>query len=275
MNEIKIKVQKEKLSEKPISKYLTGNFLENGFGRQVNGMWSEMIYNRSFLDKIPPYTWDMNVWWGFDNEHYNSSAPFWHSGYEEIDWEIVAPLHTYKKRTHGTDSFKGYDSLQVFFDGKAAEGGIMQKGIFIKSDETYDFSIFGGYGGGYETKVTPAIAGYEDMSEKIILERKDIKIILWEEENPSNIIFSETISFKNVQEQYDIEIAATGFTGRAAIAICFSWEGAIALSWCSMMPKKTVKGWRPDVLFCFVRHLLQLFAIRVVVLQASKIGRML
>ena len=40
-------VEKEWTKE-PAGRRIFGNFIESGFGRQVNGMWSEMLYNRAF-----------------------------------------------------------------------------------------------------------------------------------------------------------------------------------------------------------------------------------
>ena len=42
-------VEKEWTKE-PAGRRIFGNFIESGFGRQVNGMWSEMLYNRAFRD---------------------------------------------------------------------------------------------------------------------------------------------------------------------------------------------------------------------------------
>ena len=52
-----------KWTKEPISRDIFGNFIESGFGRQVNGMWSEMLYNRAFR-KVPEYkyaTWEWPV----------------------------------------------------------------------------------------------------------------------------------------------------------------------------------------------------------------------
>ena len=35
----------------PSSERIFGNFLESGIGRQITGIWSEMIQNRSFRPK--------------------------------------------------------------------------------------------------------------------------------------------------------------------------------------------------------------------------------
>lgn len=110
---IKIQVFEERTSSIPISKFITGNFIERGIGRQVDGMWSEMLYNRAFQENITPFkatAWEAMQ---LDREHYNKNAPFWHSGYEENDWELLNPGNSAKKRTHGEESFPlaGADAL--------------------------------------------------------------------------------------------------------------------------------------------------------------------
>src|SRR5450756_425733 len=73
---VSIKVTARRLSEVPIEHAVFGQFIEAGFGRQLEGMWAEMLYNRSF-QSVPPFsrwTWD---WLGLKPEAYNSAAPFW------------------------------------------------------------------------------------------------------------------------------------------------------------------------------------------------------
>ena len=55
----------ENWTQKPVDRRIFGNFIESGFGRQVNGMWSEMLYNRAFRDvpAIKIATWE---WLGLD-----------------------------------------------------------------------------------------------------------------------------------------------------------------------------------------------------------------
>ena len=48
IEQIKVEVTTNRTAETKISPYIYGNFIEAGFGRQVSGMWSEMIYNRGF-----------------------------------------------------------------------------------------------------------------------------------------------------------------------------------------------------------------------------------
>ena len=76
-----------KWTKEPVSRDIFGNFIESGFGRQVNGMWSEMLYNRAFR-KVPEYKYATWEWLGLEEPYYNENAPFWHSGYEERDWDL-------------------------------------------------------------------------------------------------------------------------------------------------------------------------------------------
>lgn len=49
--------------DQPVSDMLCSNFIELGFGFQVEGMWSEMLFNRSF-EKIPQLTPATYDWFG-------------------------------------------------------------------------------------------------------------------------------------------------------------------------------------------------------------------
>ena len=136
-NKAKATIETSRLSEYRISPYIFGNFVEAGFGRQVSGMWSEMIYNRSFeLPGTIVKFGDMEPtvqWWMFPKEMYNANAPFWHSGYEEIDWEVTDPALMTLSRIIGAESYKGLGSLQMTKPNEQ-RAGIRQKGIYIEAD---------------------------------------------------------------------------------------------------------------------------------------------
>ena len=57
------RVTPNRLNPTPVSRMLCGNFIEVGFGYQVEAMFSEMFYNRSFEKACPvtPATYD---WFG-------------------------------------------------------------------------------------------------------------------------------------------------------------------------------------------------------------------
>lgn len=46
-------VTPQEYADTPASKLLCGNFIEVGFGYQVENMWTEMFFNRSFEKAFP------------------------------------------------------------------------------------------------------------------------------------------------------------------------------------------------------------------------------
>ena len=65
--------------DQPVSDMLCSNFIELGFGFQVEGMWSEMLFNRSF-EKIPQLTPATYDWFGglhLTGQDWLRTAPTW------------------------------------------------------------------------------------------------------------------------------------------------------------------------------------------------------
>jgi alpha-L-arabinofuranosidase len=240
-----LRVTSERLSQVPISRFILGNFIESGFGRQTSGMWAEMLYNRSFQE-IPPYKRPTWGWLQLDTAYYNENAPFWHSGYEECDWELISPERSQRWHTHGSDTFKGLCSLVVSNDAEGQYAGIKQRGIHFQAGEEVRFSIFGGFAMGWGQKVSPSLAGLDPIDD-MALERRTVHIVLKEEGNEQNILFSHSLRFRCLQKQFELDILLPDYTGRAVLEIAFEWEGSLLLSWCSLMPQNNVKGWRADV----------------------------
>lgn len=241
---MKVSITEERTSEMPISKLITGNFIESGIGREVDGMWSEMIYNRTFQVDIPPFTTPVWGWLQMDKDYYNKNAPFWHSGYEEFDWELINSADTGLKRTHGEESFIGFNSLIIKNESEGTFTGVKQNGIYIKPGRTYHFSLFGGYYTGWGLKSSESLDGYPAVYQEL-LQTKKVSVCLVRE-GTRDTIFTRTLEFASTQQQYDMEITSGDFSGRATIEIGFRWKGKVVLSWCSMMPDDNVNGWRKE-----------------------------
>ena len=73
----------------PISPLLYGNFIELGYGLQVESMWSEMFFNRSF-EPFSPYKAINKAWFDLYNDERDpakgyerdwSGFDWYHSGY--------------------------------------------------------------------------------------------------------------------------------------------------------------------------------------------------
>ncbi|MFA6126180.1 MAG: hypothetical protein WC699_02650 [Bacteroidales bacterium] len=243
---VKIRITGERTSEIPISKLITGNFIESGIGREVDMMWSEMIYNRTFQVDIPAFKAPVWGWLQMDKEYYNRNAPFWHSGYEEHDWELINPVEAGMKRTQGEESFIGYNSLIMNNGSEGSYTGIKQKGIYIERGRTYRFSLFGGYYTGWGLKSSASLDGYPPVYQELLQTKK--ATVCFVSEVTRDTIFTRTLEFASTQQQFDMEFASGGFSGRAIVEIGFRWKGKVVLSWCSLMPGDNLNGWRKETI---------------------------
>ena len=191
-NKVRGTVETTRLSEYRTSPYIFGNFVEAGFGRQVSGMWSEMIYNRSFeLPETIIHFWDLEPtvqWWMFPKEMYNADAPFWHSGYEECDWEVTDPQLMTLSRIIGAESYKGLGSLQMTKPNEE-RAGIIQKGIYFEAGKSYAFDLLAGIRQTYP-KLTRSLPGYKPLDTEEI--RKPFELIIREEADPGHILFQQS-----------------------------------------------------------------------------------
>ena len=88
------KVTAAEYSREPLSPLLYGNFIELGYGLQVEAMYGEMLFNRSF-ERFLPYRSINKSWYDlyFDESHPEkgyekdwSKFDWYHSGYEHNSW---------------------------------------------------------------------------------------------------------------------------------------------------------------------------------------------
>ncbi len=215
----------------PAPKEIFGEFIESGFGRQVPGMWAEMIYNRSFRD-IPPYkraTWE---WLGLDKEHYGPEAPFWHSGYEEYDWEYIGNTKSYL--TCGTETHKGTTCRVLISRDADAVAGVKQEGIHLEAGREYIFRIYCRAG---HWKVSHGLNGFGKNVE--ISSERPVKIAIGDNEF--------IIDASGRTREHRIVFTAKT-TGVFPISITYNCEGDLILAYTSLMPSDNIKGWRADVI---------------------------
>jgi len=230
-----IKLTKMKNESKlPVNRDILGHFIESGFGRQVSGMWSEMIFNRAFR-KISPYTFPTWEWLGAEEPMYNDQAPYWHSGYEELDWEPVGSIEM--KATHGVNTFKGKQSLLV--ENSGGLNGLKQRGIYVEKDRAYQFQIFGSVQGSLRTAGLEGFEGHHHDADHRYITVRFIR-------DTNETEYQKVIAFEPTQSKKEFLFTAS-FTGRVSLEIMFDWQGAILLSWVSMMPADNMSGWRNDV----------------------------
>ena len=115
-------VTTEEYSQNPLSPILYGNFIELGYGLQVEAMYGEMLFNRSF-EHFLPYRDINKSWYDLyydDNDH--------DKGYEK-DWSLFDWYHSgYEyNASHGT-SIKYCDTEWLAYntDVKRDSGNVSQ-----------------------------------------------------------------------------------------------------------------------------------------------------
>lgn len=234
LNEVKI-TKAENQPKTPLSEYIFGNFMESGFASQISMMWSEMFYNRSFCKVTPKKapTWE---WLGFTEDMYNENAPFWHSGYEEHDWEFFGDNIKYDY-TLGTQTFKGKRSLHI--ENKGSKCGLRQAGLHFKKDKSYTLKVFGGVRG---DMLIAGLDGYAMSG----AEGADRTVTLSLTDSQGNVFWQRHVTMTVGQREYSFSVCAESDCV-ACFELSFEYEGGLYLSWVSLMPNDNMKGWRKEV----------------------------
>ena len=212
-------------TKRPAEKRIFGNFMESGFGRQIPGMWSEMIYNRAFR-KIPPYTEATWEWLGLDEEHYNENMPSWHSGYEEYDWEPVG--NPSLKHLIGTRTYKGTSALRVTNPAEGNLCGLKQKGIHLEEGREYRMLFQVGAEGSLSQAGLEGFGTTEHTAEQY----------------PFTITLGSlqhTIGIGTVTKKYEWCFTAPK-TETTELSLLFNWKGAAVFSSISLMPADARRG---------------------------------
>ena len=148
----------------PISGKLASNFIELGYGLQVEGMAAEMFFNRSF-EPFYPYRMINKLWYDLledENDHSSRCETDWrvfdwyHSGYEHNAWfafpgtaghQLIEDDSTFVIERSPTadvrigycdDACHGDHAMRVENNGDA-EGGLAQDGKYCFPAVTYTF----------------------------------------------------------------------------------------------------------------------------------------
>ena len=242
-------VTPQRINPTPVSDMLCGNFIEVGFGYQVEAMWSEMFYNRSF-EKAYPITDATYDWFGGWDVVGNdwSQQEWYHSGYMHPRWfacpaldrpESItpdcsfitekAPLYALTvQRVEG--GVHGKSSLSIHNFEAFRMCGVAQSGKYLSAGRTYHFS--GWLKNIGDGPVRAEIRFYPTARDTFAGE-------------PIAVLPLGEIGGEWARCEVDFENA--DFTGWATFAL-FITPGKLQADAFSLMPTDTVNGWRRDVI---------------------------
>ncbi len=242
-----LSVTPETYASTPISRLLCGNFIEVGFGYQVESMWTEMLYNRSFEKPFPimqgtydwfggerglDTTWEKEAWYNTSYEHNR-----WYAFPGTDRPACITPDASYLiEHTPGytltlcqrEGGVHGKHWLEIINDDDR-EAGLAQDGKYIRRGETYHFSGYfqhvSGCPDGVELRMYDTAAG------------KDC--------TPFVRVPLSPLTAEGAWQS--VTFTSESFEGWATFALLVQGHTTILVDAFSLMPEHSVKGWRPDV----------------------------
>ncbi|MBN1917641.1 MAG: hypothetical protein JW889_07005 [Verrucomicrobia bacterium] len=233
---MKVKVTRQELAAKPVSPLIYGNFIEAGFGRQTEGMWAEMFFNRSF-ERVPPYL--DSLWGSMGCKPGEDLAvyPFWHSGYEENEWYLVPGNADAKWAPSLHISFHhGQQSGWLKNDSAAKWAGFAQDGIVLRKGERYTFS------GWMKTGTHPWDLRWKNLT-------LDAEVRIYPEGDFSEPVLVHKVGgITKAYECYEWTFTCEAFEGRATFSLWIPPKSGLLVDDFSLMPASNLDGWRADVI---------------------------
>lgn len=252
------KITPNEIAKTPVSPLLYGNFIELGYGMQVEAMWGEMFFNRSF-EAFYPYRDINKIWydliyderdWSKGYEKDWSKSDWYHSGYEHNSWfaapgispnpSIIADSSTFIQTTTPErkvtlqamkgGSGHGTQYLKVTNEETKQWGAVAQAGKWLKKGETYQFS-------GMMKSVNGKLAA---------------EIRIYPEGNWEKPIVTIPLEIADGEfSKQSVKIENPDFTGRATFSLWIPPQSSIEIDDFSMKPEDTYYGWRKDVVEVF------------------------
>jgi alpha-L-arabinofuranosidase len=252
------KVSKQEIASTPVSLLLYGNFIELGYGIQVESMWSEMFFNRSF-EKFMPYR-DINKLWydvvydekdlskGYERDW--SKFDWYHSGYEHNSWfaapgtppkaswiddsstfiTTTTPLRKVVVNVTKGGSGHGEQCLQVTNREEKEWAAVAQEGKLLKMGETYMFR-----------GMMKTVSGAKEAEIRLYPQGKwDTPVFSFPVKNLTNNFSEQSFTFTN-----------TDFEGYATFSLWIPGRSSVLIDDFSMKPSSSYYGWRKEAVDVF------------------------
>jgi len=218
---------------KPASPLIYGNFIELGLGHQVDRMWGELLWNRSFEEIAPytPYVWD---WLSRRASDDLTKEAWWHSGYEEDKWYIDPANADAEMLPRPFWGFRhGVQSVDVRNGSKTQWAVLAQDGVHLRKGLTYHFSGWLGTG---QTAV--------EVAESPVR----VKVGLYPQRQFGRPLAEKEIAVTSgVFGEFKLDLEVADFEGRASFALSVEPGGRVVGDAFSLLPSDNFKGWRSDV----------------------------
>jgi alpha-L-arabinofuranosidase len=242
----------------PVSSLLYGNFIELGYGIQVESMWSEMFFNRSF-EKFMPYRMINKLWYdvvydekdpskGYESDW--SKFDWYHSGYEHNSWFAAPGMPPKASLIDDTCTFivtttpvrkvvlspvkggsgHGEQCMMVTNNEDTEWGAVAQEGKLFKKGETYQF-----------TGMMRSSSGNKEAEIRIYPQGK------WD-----NPLF--TVPLKNLTDSFvlqSVSFTNPAYEGYVTFTLWIPGKSSLLIDDFSMKPASNYYGWRKEAVDIF------------------------
>ena len=245
-------------SSGPLSPLLYGNFIELGYGLQVEAMYGEMFFNRSF-EHFLPYRTINKLWYDLYHDENDlgkgyerdwSKFDWYHSGYEHNSWYAApgdpgkgsciwdentffveeTPLRKVVVTPREGGSGHGKQCLLVRNDESSRWGALAQDGKFLVKGKSYAFS------GMIKSEGTPLDAEVRFYPQGN-----------WDE--PIAVFPLKDISGSFSRREFVFD--NTTFDGYATFSLWIPAGTAVTVDDFSLKRTDNYYGWRPEVVEVF------------------------
>ena len=245
------------MASEPISSLLYGNFIELGYGIQVESMWSEMFFNRSF-ESFMPYREINKLWYdvvydekdlskGYERDW--SKFDWYHSGYEHNSWFAapgmppkaswiddtskfmvsVTPLKKVVLNPVKGGSGHGQHCLQVTNNEEKDWAAVAQEGKLFRKGETYHF-----------TGMFKSVSGTPEA-----------EIRIYPQGNWSTPLY--TFPLKTLNPYFTPEpcVLSLDYDGYVTFSVWIPGKSSIQIDDFSLKPASAYYGWRKEAVEVF------------------------
>ena len=247
----------QQIGTESISPLLYSNFIELGYGLQVEAMWSELFFNRSF-EPFKPYKTINKLWYdlyydekdlskGYEKDW--SKFDWYHSGYQHNAWFAApgeannpsfiedsstffittSPLRKVVLTPEKGGSGHGRQCLKVTNNETTEWGAIAQAGKLFRKGETYNFR------------------GMIKAAKTLNAEVRFYPQGKWDKP-------LATFALKNIDTAYSEQTFTydnNSYDGYVTFSLWIPAQSTVWLDDFSLMPSSNYYGWRNDVVETF------------------------
>jgi alpha-N-arabinofuranosidase len=215
--------------EKPVNPLIYGNFIEVGFGRQTDGMWSELLYNRSFEVFEPANLNYINHKAGDDLSH----EPWYHSGYEEKPWYVASNNPEAEFTLNRFWAFRhGLRAAKLTNRSATTRAYLAQDGIVLRANTDYNFSGW----------ISTGDVGMEECPPV------RVRVGLYPENDFSKPLAEKEWTMTNGDlQEFQTTLSPRDFQGRSCFAVSIDPQKSAVFDCLSLKPADNLLGWRKEV----------------------------